>query len=59
MSEDRKKRTAVRSREKIMQIKSAKELEVYKKGYLLAMEVFPLSEGFPSEDKFTIDSICQ
>jgi len=42
-----------------MQIKSAKELEVYKKGYLLAMEVFPLSEGFPSEDKFTIDSICQ
>ena len=39
-----------------MQIKSAKELEVYKKGYLLAMEVFQLSKSFPSEEKFALTS---
>jgi len=39
-----------------MQIKSAKDLEVYKKGYLLAMEVFQLSKSFPSEEKFALTS---
>jgi four helix bundle protein len=39
-----------------MQIKSAKELEVYKKGYLLAMEVFQLSKNFPLEEKFALTS---
>ena len=39
-----------------MQIKSAKELEVYKKGYLLAMEVFQLSKSFPPEEKFALTS---
>ena len=39
-----------------MQIKSAKDLEVYKKGYLLAMEVFKLSKNFPSEEKFALTS---
>jgi four helix bundle protein len=39
-----------------MQIKSAKDLEVYKKGYLLAMEVFQLSKSFPPEEKFALTS---
>ena len=39
-----------------MQIKSAKDLEVHKKGYLLAMEVFKLSKSFPSEEKFALTS---
>jgi four helix bundle protein len=39
-----------------MQIKSAKDLEVYKKGYLLAMQVFQLSKSFPSEEKFALTS---
>jgi len=39
-----------------MQIKSARDLEVYKKGYLLAMEVFQLSKSFPSEEKFALTS---
>ncbi len=43
-----------------MQIKSAKELEVYKKGYLLAMEVFHLSKRFPAGEKFALTSqICR
>jgi four helix bundle protein len=40
-----------------MQIKSAKELEVYKKGYELAMRIFELSKDFPSEEKFALT--CQ
>jgi len=39
-----------------MQIKSAKELMVYKKGYELAMRVFELSKRFPSEEKFALTS---
>ena len=39
-----------------MQIKSAKELEVYKKGYELAMGVFKLSKDFPAEEKFALTS---
>jgi four helix bundle protein len=39
-----------------MQINSAKELEVYKKGYILAMKVFQLSKGFPPEEKFALTS---
>lgn len=34
-----------------MQIKSAKDLVVYKKGYELAMRVFEASKTFPSEEK--------
>ena len=37
-----------------MQIKSAKELEVYKKGYVLAMEVFQLSKRFPPEERWAL-----
>jgi four helix bundle protein len=39
-----------------MQIKSAKELNVYKKGYELAMSVFKLSRIFPAEEKFALTS---
>jgi four helix bundle protein len=39
-----------------MQINSAKDLEVYKKGYLMAMKVFHLSKSFPSEEKFALTS---
>jgi hypothetical protein len=33
-----------------MQINSAKDLTVYKKGYELAMRVFELSKHFPPEE---------
>jgi len=39
-----------------MQINSAKELEVYKKAYQLAMEIFELSKGFPNEEKYALTS---
>lgn len=39
-----------------MQIKSAKELEVYKKADQLAMEVFELSKGFPAEERYALTS---
>jgi hypothetical protein len=37
-----------------MQIKSAKELEVYKKSYHLAMEIFELSRSFPAEERYAL-----
>jgi four helix bundle protein len=39
-----------------MQINSAKELEIYKKAYQLAMEIFVLSKSFPSEEKYALIS---
>ena len=39
-----------------MQINSAKELNVYQKGYELAMTVFNLSKDFPTEEKFALTS---
>ncbi len=39
-----------------MQIKSAKDLKVYQKGYELAMKVFHLSKSFPVEEKFALTS---
>jgi len=39
-----------------MQLKSAKELEVYKKAYQLAMEIFECSRGFPPEERFALTS---
>jgi four helix bundle protein len=39
-----------------MQINSAKDLEVYKKAYQLAMQIFELSKGFPSEEKYALTS---
>ena len=37
-----------------MRINSAKELDVYKKGYELAMRVFELSKHFPPEERFAL-----
>jgi len=39
-----------------MQIKSAKELIVYKKGYELAMRIFNLTKKFPADEKFALTS---
>ena len=43
-------------RKKAMQINSAKDLEVYKKAYQLAMDIFELSKNFPSEEKYALTS---
>src|SRR5258707_6265046 len=39
-----------------MQINSAKDLNVYKAAYELAMKVFELSKRFPPEEKFALTS---
>jgi four helix bundle protein len=39
-----------------MQIRSAKDLEVYQKAYRLAMEIFELSKSFPAEEKYALTS---
>ncbi len=37
-----------------MQINSAKDLEVYKKAYLVSMEIFCLSKLWPAEEKYSL-----
>ena len=37
-----------------MAVLSVKELEVYRKSYRLAMEIFELSKGFPVEERFAL-----
>ena len=39
-----------------MQISSAKDLIVYKKAYVLAMNIFEVSKGFPTEERFALTS---
>lgn len=39
-----------------MQIKSAKDLEVYKKAYQLAMDIFEFSKAFPLEERYALTS---
>src|SRR5437588_8121803 len=39
-----------------MQIDSAKDLNVYKKAYQLAMEIFELSKDFPDEERYALTS---
>jgi four helix bundle protein len=39
-----------------MQINSAKDLDVYKKAYFLAMKVFKLSKAFPADERFALTS---
>ncbi len=39
-----------------MQIKSAKDLDVYKLGYQIAMRVFEISLRFPPEERFALTS---
>jgi len=37
-----------------MLIKSAKDLEVYKEAYALAMEIFEISKTWPSEEVYSL-----
>ena len=37
-----------------MQIRSAKDLNVYQKAYALAMEIFRVSRRFPSEERYSL-----
>jgi four helix bundle protein len=37
-----------------MQIKSPKDLIVYQKAYVLSMEIFAVSKGFPAEEKYSL-----
>lgn len=37
-----------------MQIKSGKDLLVYKKAYALSMEIFTLSKAWPAEEKYSL-----
>jgi len=37
-----------------MKINSAKDLEVYKKAYRLAMDIFEISKRFPPEERFAL-----
>ncbi len=39
-----------------MAVRTAKELEVYKKAYALAMDVFQLSKTFPGEERYALTS---
>jgi len=39
-----------------MRINSAKELDVYKEAYTLAMEVFRISAGFPPVERYALTS---
>ena len=48
--------SVLRPQKSPMQIKSAKELEVYKKFYQLAMAIFELSKGFPPEERYALTS---
>jgi hypothetical protein len=37
-----------------MRLNSAKDLEVYKKAYALAMRIFKQSKRFPSEERYAL-----
>lgn len=39
-----------------MKIGTAKDLEVYKVGFELAMDIFELTKKFPSEEKYGLTS---
>ena len=39
-----------------MKIETAKDLEVYKFAYELAMEIFELTKHFPPEEKYALNS---
>ena len=39
-----------------MAVRSAKELEVYKKAYALAMDVFKVSKTFPDDERYALTS---
>src|SRR5439155_21964525 len=57
-SEVSNQRTEVSSQstEEIMQIESAKDLDVYKLANEFAMEIFAITKRFPSEEKYALTS---
>ncbi len=44
------------SYEVVMQINSARDLNVYKAAYSMAMEIFHLTKGFPAEERYALTS---
>jgi four helix bundle protein len=62
MSEIRNQRPAALAKQqtkessRIARINSAKDLDVYKAAYELAMKIFELSKRFPTEEKFALTS---
>jgi four helix bundle protein len=44
------------SDQRTKQIESAKDLDVYKAAYKLAMEIFELTKSFPPEEKYALTS---
>ncbi len=53
-SEVRSRRCRAMASEPNKRVNSAKELDVYKLAYELAMTIFKISQGFPSEEKFAL-----
>jgi len=47
-------RKAEKSKFETEQIKSAKDLRVYKRAYALSMEIFRLSKSWPHEEKYSL-----
>lgn len=39
-----------------MAVQSVKQLEVYRKAYLLAMEIYAISKSFPAEERYALTS---
>ena len=39
-----------------MKLNSAKDLDVYKKSYGLAMDIFEISKKFPAEERYALTS---
>src|SRR5436189_3451258 len=53
-SEVRSRRCRAMASEPNKRVNSAKELDIYKLAYELAMTIFKISQGFPSEEKFAL-----
>jgi hypothetical protein len=51
-SEDKSRRSEITRGP--MRLNSAKDLDVYKKAYELAMKIFQLSKTFPDEERFAL-----
>jgi 23S rRNA-intervening sequence protein len=56
--EDKGQTSEVREQKALkMRLNSAKDLEVYKKAYALAMRIFKLSKRFPSEERYALSGM--
>jgi four helix bundle protein len=41
-------------REEVMKIKHFRELEVYQKAFIAAMQIFEITKGFPNDEKYSL-----